>query len=110
MAAELFALVWEATLAGSAALLLVLALRRPLRAWLGASAAYALWLCVPVVLLAVLLPRGGGHGPGTGRFRFGHDRGRRVGGAGVGPRLPLVPAGSGQGDRGGLRHHARQHR
>ena len=32
MAAELFALVWEATLAGSAALLLVLALRRPLRA------------------------------------------------------------------------------
>lgn len=60
MAAELFALVWEATLAGSAALLLVLALRRPLRAWLGASAAYALWLCVPVVLLAVLLPRGEG--------------------------------------------------
>lgn len=58
MNAEPLALLWEATLAGSAALLLVLALRRPVRARLGASAAYALWLCVPVALLAVLLPRG----------------------------------------------------
>jgi bla regulator protein BlaR1 len=48
----------EATLAGAAAMLLVLALRRPVRATLGASAAYALWLCVPAALLAVLLPRG----------------------------------------------------
>ncbi|KAF1686452.1 hypothetical protein B1992_07830 [Pseudoxanthomonas broegbernensis] len=45
----------ETTLAASAALLLVLGLRRPVRAWLGASAAYALWLCVPTALSAVLL-------------------------------------------------------
>jgi len=58
MDAEPLALLWEATLAGSAALLLVLALRRPVRSSLGASAAYGLWLCVPVALLAVMLPRG----------------------------------------------------
>lgn len=58
MGAELAAFLVEATLAGSLALALVLVLRRPLRALLGASAAYALWLCVPVALLAVLLPRG----------------------------------------------------
>ncbi|WP_372018807.1 TonB family protein [Pseudoxanthomonas sp. 10H] len=58
MDADLFAPLVETTLAGSAALLLVLALRRPVRATLGATAAYALWLCVPAALLAVLLPRG----------------------------------------------------
>lgn len=58
MAAELIAALVEATLAGTAAMLLVLALRRPVRAVLGASAAYTLWLCVPMALLAVLLPRG----------------------------------------------------
>ena len=58
MDVEPLALLGEATLAGSAALLLVLVLRRPVRAWLGASAAYALWLCVPIALLAVMLPRG----------------------------------------------------
>lgn len=58
MDAEPLALLWEATLAGSAAVLLVLGLRRPIRDRLGASAAYALWGCVPVALLAVLLPRG----------------------------------------------------
>jgi len=58
MDADPLAMLWEATLASSAALLLVLAMRRPVRALLGASAAYALWLCVPVVVLAVLLPRG----------------------------------------------------
>ena len=58
MNAELAAVLVETTVASGAALLLVLALRRPVRAVLGASAAYALWLCVPVALLAVLLPRG----------------------------------------------------
>lgn len=57
MDADLIALLAEATVAGSAALLLVLALRLPVRAVLGATAAYSLWLCVPVALLAVLLPR-----------------------------------------------------
>lgn len=58
MDADLIAALAEATVAGSAAMLLVLALRRPVRATLGASAAYALWLSVPAALLAVLLPRG----------------------------------------------------
>jgi len=57
MGTELVEILIEATLAGSAALLLVLALRRPVRVALGANAAYALWLCVPVALLAVLPPR-----------------------------------------------------
>ncbi len=43
-------------LASSAAMLLVLLLRRPVRHWLGASAAYLLWLVVPVTCIAVLLP------------------------------------------------------
>jgi TonB family protein len=43
-------------LASGAATLLVLALRRPLRAWLGPRCAYALWACVPLVALAALLP------------------------------------------------------
>lgn len=57
MNAEAGALLFETTLASSAAVLLALLLRRPVRTMLGASAAYALWLCVPVALLAVLLPR-----------------------------------------------------
>lgn len=40
----------------SLALLLVWALRRPLRRWFGARVAYGLWLLPPVALLAALLP------------------------------------------------------
>ncbi|UNK58082.1 TonB family protein [Pseudoxanthomonas daejeonensis] len=58
MDADLIAFLAEATVAGSVAMLLVLALRLPVRALLGATAAYSLWLCVPIALLAVLLPRG----------------------------------------------------
>lgn len=46
----------EATLAGSAAAALVLALRRPMRAAFGAQVAYALWLLLPLAMLATLLP------------------------------------------------------
>ncbi|HPF74800.1 MAG: TonB family protein [Lysobacteraceae bacterium] len=46
----------EMTLATSAAMILVMLLRRPVRAHFGASVAYALWLLVPASLLAVLLP------------------------------------------------------
>lgn len=46
----------ETTLAGSAAIVLVLLLRRPLRRGFGAGAAYALWALVPAAMLAVLLP------------------------------------------------------
>ncbi|MNM57297.1 Regulatory protein BlaR1 [compost metagenome] len=43
-------------LASSAAMTVVMLLRRPVRHWLGASAAYLLWLAVPVAIGAVLLP------------------------------------------------------
>lgn len=56
MAGDLMAWLLEATLAGSAAILAVLLLRRWLLAAFGASAAYAAWLLVPAALLAILLP------------------------------------------------------
>jgi bla regulator protein BlaR1 len=49
-------LLSETALAGAAALLVVLALRLPLRHLCGARAAYALWLLVPAAVGAVLLP------------------------------------------------------
>ncbi len=54
--ADLVQLLVETTLAGSAAVLLVLLLRRRLRAAFGASVAYATWALVLVALVAVLLP------------------------------------------------------
>ena len=56
MSADLLRLLLETTLATSAAALLVLGLRRPLMAQLGASVAYAAWALVPVAGLAMLLP------------------------------------------------------
>ncbi|MCD9086107.1 TonB family protein [Stenotrophomonas sp. SY1] len=53
---EFLAALFETTLASSVAVLLVLLLRRPVRKRLGASAAYLLWLLLPVAMLAVLLP------------------------------------------------------
>lgn len=44
------------SVAGSLAAALVLSLRLPLRRGFGAQAAYALWWCVPLAMLAVLLP------------------------------------------------------
>ena len=52
----LVAMLAETLLAGSGAVLLVLLLRGPVRQGFGARAAYALWWCVPVATLAVLLP------------------------------------------------------
>jgi beta-lactamase regulating signal transducer with metallopeptidase domain len=46
----------ELCLAGSAACLLVLPLRQPVRRLFGAGAAYLLWALLPVCTLAVLLP------------------------------------------------------
>ncbi len=43
-------------LASGIAMAVVLALRGAVRRWLGASAAYLLWLAVPAALVAVLLP------------------------------------------------------
>lgn len=55
-ASESWLLLMETTLASSFAVLLVLALRRPVRHAFGAGAAYGLWAAVPLMLLAVLLP------------------------------------------------------
>lgn len=41
----------------SAALLTCLLLRRVLRAWLGATAAYAIWAAVPLSVVAAFIPR-----------------------------------------------------
>jgi len=54
--AELFRWLLESTCASSAAIILVLLLRRPLRAFFGANAAYLLWLLLPLAVLAASLP------------------------------------------------------
>src|SRR5690606_24396446 len=54
--AELFRWLLESTCASSAAIVLVLLLRRPLRAAFGANAAYLLWLLPPLAVLAASLP------------------------------------------------------
>ena len=56
MASELVALLLQATLLGSAAIGLVLALRQPLRRAFGARVAYAAWWLVPAALSPLLLP------------------------------------------------------
>ncbi|MEB1531032.1 TonB family protein [Xanthomonas sp. WHRI 7945] len=48
--------MWATALAGSAAIVAVLALRAPLRRMFGASVAYTLWAVVPLAMLGVLLP------------------------------------------------------
>ncbi len=56
MVADALQLLIRFTLVSSVALLLIVALRRPLRALAGARAAYALWLLAPTLVLASLLP------------------------------------------------------
>ncbi|PPU22577.1 TonB family protein [Xanthomonas arboricola] len=53
---EAWVLLSRATLYTTAALLVCLLLRRPLRKLSGAAAAYAIWSCVPLALVAALLP------------------------------------------------------
>lgn len=53
---DLLVLLATTSLAGSAAVLLTVALARPLRRWAGADCAYRLWWMVPLAMLAVLLP------------------------------------------------------
>jgi beta-lactamase regulating signal transducer with metallopeptidase domain/ankyrin repeat protein len=56
MASELAPFLLKTNLVLAAAVLLVLALRRPVRAAFGARSAYALWLVVPLSVLALLIP------------------------------------------------------
>jgi TonB family protein len=56
MGSELLGELMQATLATSAAIVLVQLLRKPLRQRFGARLAYQAWLLVPVAMLAVWLP------------------------------------------------------
>jgi bla regulator protein BlaR1 len=56
MGTEIMRMLLAATAASSLALLVVLAVRQPLRAWAGSGAVYGLWACVPVALLALAVP------------------------------------------------------
>ena len=53
---DMLVLLWRGTLTGSVAICFVLALRLPARRWLGAQAAYLLWLLMPAMLLASFAP------------------------------------------------------
>ena len=56
MSADLLGLLVRLVLVVSAAIVIVLALRAPMRAAFGARIAYALWLLVPIAALAALMP------------------------------------------------------
>ncbi|MBO9544501.1 M56 family metallopeptidase [Caulobacter sp.] len=56
MTSELIPFLLKANLALAAAVLLVLFLRQPVRTTFGARSAYALWLVVPLSILALLIP------------------------------------------------------
>ncbi len=56
MATDLALFLAKANLALAAAVLLVVILRRPIRAVFGARSAYAAWLAVPLAVLALLVP------------------------------------------------------
>jgi len=56
MSAAILMALLRANLAGSAAVLLILILRRPVRVRFGAVAAYGLWLAAPLFILASLSP------------------------------------------------------
>lgn len=56
MSADILPILLRATLAASAAIIIVLLLRQPLRAAFGAQVAYAFWLLVPIATFASFLP------------------------------------------------------
>jgi beta-lactamase regulating signal transducer with metallopeptidase domain len=56
MSADILALLARMTLAASAAIVIILLLRQPLRAAFGAQIAYASWLMAPLAMLAAFLP------------------------------------------------------
>lgn len=56
MASDALIELLQASVALTLALALVLALRRPLRHWAGARAAYACWAIAPLAVMAVLVP------------------------------------------------------
>ena len=67
--ADVFRWLLESTCASSAAIVLVLLLRRPLRAAFGANVAYLLWLLAPIAVLAASIPAPVAHLPFAGAGR-----------------------------------------
>lgn len=55
---ELLRTLIELTLASSAATAIALLIRKPVQRMFGAQVAYVVWLCVPIALVAALLPAG----------------------------------------------------
>lgn len=56
MLTDLSAFAWRVAVATTIAVIVCLLLRRPVRAWLGAPAAYAVWSCVPLAIVAAAVP------------------------------------------------------
>jgi len=56
MTAEILAGLLRSGIAISVATILAMLLRKPLRRWLGARAAYAIWLLIPMIAIVVLIP------------------------------------------------------
>lgn len=56
MSADILAILLRVTLIASAALAVILVLRRPLRALFGAQVAYAFWLLAPIATLVAFIP------------------------------------------------------
>ncbi len=56
MTPDILTYVMNASLGAAIAMLLVLALRKPIRSAFGARTAYAFWLVVPIAIIASLLP------------------------------------------------------
>ncbi len=56
MLTDLSAFAWRVAVTTTIAVIVCLLLRRPVRAWLGAPAAYAVWSCVPLAIVAAVVP------------------------------------------------------
>jgi hypothetical protein len=91
----------QATLAGTAAVVFLLCVRRPLRARFGARAAYQAWLLVPLAILAVFSAGAAGARRLGRRERTGNGGRRNLAvdsrRAGAGIVAGSIPAGCGLG-------------
>lgn len=88
---EAIAMIFQATLVGSAAIALVLAGRKPLRRAFGARVAYAAWWLVPAALLALALPAAPSGDAAAIGVRFAAPLGAATGFAGREAGFPWQP-------------------
>ena len=88
---EAIAMIFQATLVGSAAIALVLAARKPLRRAFGARVAYAAWWLVPAALVALALPAAPSGDVAAIGVRFAAPLGAATGFAGREAGFPWQP-------------------